>query len=420
MPVRFFALGARACLESRAGGAWCGYPNELRGDGGHALALDFRSVVGLEKLAEAATREACFRTTDGVAVCHGREVARGVKSVAGAPYLLRDDGTVVVVRDRDPAAAGVDALREAAVRKLPPLERLVAAEHATCGLTRSSQVWCWPEPAYPYTMEIQVPVEPRPLRVPGLTDVVDLTLMPWLTLCVRTRAGAVLCSAAPSRATDLCVLLGKSDVRCGPQDTGPRGPPGLAGAGYDPRRIFELALLRVPGLDGADPATTLSAYARLAYQNRESERRIYVSDLDEGGCARLASGAVRCWERDPCATRTPWRSSLVEGLPRGLARVALGANDGYGLTGEGALYTWARRSPRGRPTDDCTKASAFALSAERVALREPAVDIAGGTFVIEAEPMFAGVDCVTLASGKITCWRTDETRKAPIDATLAE
>ena len=44
-------------------------------------------------------------------------------------------------------------------------------------------------------------------------------------------------------------------------------------------------------------------------------------------------------------------------------------------------------------------------------------DIGDGTFVIDREPMFAAIDCATLASGKVWCWRTDGSARVRIDVT---
>lgn len=219
-PPRFFALGPRACLGAPSHPASCGQPSEQPGDAGPATSLPLRPIPGTATLVEAATRDDCFLTADAVAFCHGREVARAVRSVAAAPYLLREDGTVLVIRaatDPDP----IHALRASAAARLPLLDRLVATDLATCGLARTGEVWCWPEPAYPYDLSLQTPIEPHPAPVPGLADAVEIALMPWLTLCARTRAGAVLCSAAPARATEVCVLQGRSDLRCGPTTNAP-------------------------------------------------------------------------------------------------------------------------------------------------------------------------------------------------------
>jgi hypothetical protein len=173
--------------------------------------------------------------------------------------------------------------------------------------------------------------------------------------------------------------------------------------------------VRVPGLDGA---ASLHAYARLLYLDRESPRRLYVSEFDEGGCAPLAGASVRCWERDRCAPGTPWRSAPVSGLPERVARVALGAGDGYAIDAAGALYTWVRRAARSGP-GGCPEPP-FALHAERVPLGEPVVDVGGGTFVIEGRPSYASIDCATTASGRTTCSRTDGAGRTPVDVAPAE
>ena len=413
----FFALGSSACVMAEGhAGVSCGWPRET--------SLAFKPVAKTIGLADAATREACFRTTDGVAVCDGREIARDIKSVAAAPYLLRTDGRVVVAHtstealapsDPHPAAAHKqDALRDAVVKTLPAFESVAGAEYATCGRTSTGEAWCWPEPSYGFNEGVEVPLLPRAVRVPAPGDIAEITLMPWLTLCARTKAGAVFCTGAAANDNVACVLRGRSDVRCGAVTTSATAPPDLAGTGYDPRLVLERALVRVPGIDDA---TSIFGYPRLAYFSRESERRAFLSELDEGGCARLSSGGVRCWERDSCAKGSPWRSTLVEGLPPAIARVALGANDGYALSQEGVLYTWSRRTPRGRASDACTLhiPSAFALHATREEFPAPVSAIGGGTFVVDKEPMFAAIDCATLADGKLVCWRTDESAKVRIE-----
>jgi len=372
-----------------------------------------------------AEREDCTLSTGGVALCNREAKVHGITSVSGAPYLLRTDGTVTVAHE-DPSGRSAfspmdpreDAFREAAAKKLPPMARLVATDHATCGLSLQGDVWCWPEPSYPFSREVQAPLAPVPAKVPGLGNAVELTLMPWLTLCVRTAAGLVHCSAPQSRTTDVCILQGKSSIRCGPQTEGPAGPPDLAGPGYDPRIALARPLVAVPGIDETDPAIGIAAYPRLGYHMGESQRRVFVSNLDEGGCARLRGGTIRCWERDYCAKAQPWRSATVLGLPPNIERMALGANDGYALGKDGALYTWARRAGRAGPDTECASKAPFTLAATREPIAEPVRTINGGTFVIDREPMIAAIDCATLVSGKVMCWRTDASAKQPVEVTF--
>jgi hypothetical protein len=465
VPWRFFQLGELACVGAPSRGAYCGAPSPDRyygqpdrGDAGSTMALLLRPVMGTASIVETSSdRATCFRTTEGVASCAGREplerllerlgfhspqpvpheepapptpepiaqpIGRGVSSVAGAPYLLHEDGTVSVAHALDGPEEALDALREQVISKLPPMERLVATSLATCGLTRSGQLLCWPEPAYPYDLSIQAPVPPAPAPVPGLHDVVDLALMPWLTLCARTRAGAVLCSASPPSDTQVCELRGRSNIRCGavapmpaPGHPALEMPPGLAGEGYDPRRVLERPLVPIPGIDGA---TTMSLYAHSLYMSRDAPRRLFVSELEEGGCARLGSGAVACWERDHCVSGAPWRSSTVAGLPDKPARVALGSLEGYAIDDTGGLYAWARR-----PGADCSEDRPFALRAERVPLAEPVVDAGGGTFRVAQRLAWLRIGCATTIPGRVLCWsseydRDGVLRRTPIEVTLAE
>jgi len=388
-------------------------------------ALELAPRPSARAVVEASIHADCTRTPDGVAICDGVEVARDVRSVEAAPYLLRNDGSVVVApnpatkgKDDDVAIVKDEVLRREAMKTVPPFTRLVNAERVTCGLTRTGEVWCWAEPSYNFNRRVEVGLAPRPRAVPGLADVVDLSLMPWHTLCALTRAGAVLCSRAGSKRTAVCELRGQSDVRCGETVGGPIGPPPLAGPGHDPRRLLERPLVAVPGLDGADPAKDLHAWTRYGYGDRESERRVYVSDFDEGGCAVLASGAVRCWERDLCAKDIPWRSAVVEGLPPAPARIALGMFDGYAITPQGELYTWAKRVGRGGPHDDCTqKTPAFALRAEKVPLDAPVAQVAGGPVVLDRRPGWHGVDCAVTTTGTPHCFASNDRDRTPITVT---
>jgi hypothetical protein len=416
-PHRFFPVDKSLCLATPAGATACAEP----ADDGPRLLLAFRPRPKMTRLVEGAVRVPCFLTADDVAVCRGKEAARSVKSVAGAPYLLAKNGSVVVAHGFDPPLVVSDALRDATAKKLPPLERVVAAENATCGLDQSARVWCWPEPRMPIAMR---PIATHPTLVPGVADVVDLTLMPWLALCVRTKAGAILCSSAPAQRTEVCVLRGhgpKNDLRCGVPPPDPDAP-APEGGGYDPMTALEGPLVAVPGFEGADPAVTLAAYAGLPTYVSDREERVFVPNLDEGGCARLASGAVRCWERDICAAGSPWRSAAVQDLPKSATRIRLGANDGYALTDDGVLYTWPRRSPRVRRDSHCAEPAPLVIRAERLALDEPALDVGGGTFEVEGRPSYEAhvdLDCVTLASGSVRCWHTDPATRASAKVLLA-
>ncbi|MCL2724637.1 MAG: hypothetical protein FWD69_09400 [Polyangiaceae bacterium] len=414
-----------------------GYESGLCVNDGHAVECfwpDGRKVIRSPRspeprmagLVEAAKRRHCWLRSDGVAFCHDiedwigkrrhslREVARNVRSVEAAPYLLLADGSITVVPpksddDDDPEVLQTP-LRIEAVKKLPPIERLAESDDATCALTKTGDVWCWSEPLFGFNENVEVAVLPHPAAVPNLHDVIDIAMMPWLTLCVRTRAGAILCSRSLGTSNDVCELRGKSHVRCGgSRISGQMAMGPLVEPSYDARRTFERLLEAVPGLGGADPAQTLALYQRDRYSDRESERRVYQGSFDEGGCAMLASGAVRCWERNLCAPKQPWRSAAVAGLPPKVARMVLGATDGYAITESGELFHWARRSEdseaRIGPHEDCaTPTPPFEPKAERVALSAPVFDVFGSTAWYLRALGADAVDCATLVSGDMKCW----------------
>jgi hypothetical protein len=398
----FGGCGGAFCAFTEERGVFLFYPEDARGDAG-VTPWTPTQVEGSRGTVETTSRARCFRDAASVVRCKGKEIARGIRSIEGFPYLLREDGTIDVAAAE--STASEQEARERVVRGVPPLDRIVATDHAACGLTRSpdKHVWCWAEPLYPFSDDVEKPATRAAKEVPGLAGVTDLFLQPWLTLCVSTGGGRVFCSAPPPAETSVCVLRGSKDVRCGAQTPGPGGPPDLVGPGYDPRGLLERPLLAVPDVEGA---TAIVSYKRLAYQMGESPRRFYVSDIDEGGCTRERDGQVRCWERDPCSSKAPWRSARVEGLSEKSRDLVLGAHDGYASGEGGELFRFPRRDVE-RSTEGCAKPSApLTIHASSMRLPGRVTRISGGMFIAAREKAFIGVDCASLESGEDFCWRS--------------
>jgi hypothetical protein len=403
-------LGGMLCAFDPQRGAYCASPSLVTLHGGDALgSLTLAHVPGSEGARELAARAACWRDATNGIRCGETEIAHDIESLKGFPYLLRNDGTIDVAGWNEPPSLA--ALRARSVHGLPTLLSVDATDHATCGVSSTGEVWCWSEPRYWFSDDVEKPAIRPAARVPGVTGASEIFMQTWLTLCARTTDGGVRCSAPTPARTEVCVLRGATEIACGEETSGPNLPHDLAGAGYDPRRMLERRLVAIPGVSGA---TAIRGYAHWAYQTFESARRMFVSDIDEGGCALLTDGGVRCWERDGCARGTPWRSAPVEGLPPRLPDFELGAVAGYAVTPEGTLFAWAKRDT---VNADCTKPAPLTIHAHRVSLgsgRGRVARVGGGVFQADRRPMVIPVDCAVLDSGDVWCW----TGNAPGDGAV--
>lgn len=261
---RFGELGGAWCAYADEG-AFCLYPDYPRAGAEPHAPWKPHLIEGSAHVAELTARARCLLDSHGVVGCKDQPSARSVKSIAGFPYLLHEDGSVEVAaadgvtpetakRARDEAAA-----RRRIVKDLPPLERIVSGNEAACAITKTGAVMCWVEPRFHFEEEALV-INP-PVAVPGLPGrAVGLFLQPWMTLCAQLADGSVFCSAPTPIATEACVLRGNTSVRCGKQPVAKEGRMAdskVAGEGYDPRRLLTRALTRVPGVDDA---VTMAAF----------------------------------------------------------------------------------------------------------------------------------------------------------------
>jgi hypothetical protein len=398
----FGGCGAAFCVFTEERGVFSFFLEDARDDAGVAP-WTLTWVEGSRGTVETTPRSRCFRDAASVVRCEGKEIARGIRSIEGFPYLLRVDGTIAVAPESTRAE---QEARERVVRDVPPLERIVATDHGACGLTRSqdTHVWCWSEPLYPFSEDVQKPATRAAKEVPELAGVTDLFLQPWLSLCASTGEGKAFCSAPPPAETAVCVLRGSTDVRCGAETEGQSSEPDLLSPGYDPRLLLERPLVAVPGVEGA---SRIASYHLTPFHMLVSHRRFYVSEIDEGGCTLESDGQVRCWERDACSRKAPWRSARVEGLPEKRHDLVLGAYDGYAIGEDGVLFRWPRRDVE-CGTKGCGKPSApLRIHASPMKLPGRAARISGGTFARARAKGFMGVDCASLESGEVFCWRSE-------------
>ena len=345
---------------------------------------------------------ACHRSTEGVVRCQGVEVARGVASIAASPYALRADHTVLALDvDDDAAHATHYEERQRVATALGTVKKLVSGPHAACALRDDETVVCWTEP---WTLSFTASMAAPQIRiVPGVSGVTDLFLYSWLQLCVLDHGGTVRCSTPPPEPLDGCVAHGDG-VRCGRSRAQPKLA--LQGKTFDPVDLLARPLDVV--LTGA---TSMAAFRWPAFELLEVARQSVLSDVDPGGCAVRADG-VTCWNRSPCGGRK-WTTSPVQGLPAG-ARLSLGANRGYAVTEDGALYTFPRRDVRPAVRGDdahCDAEPAYlppTVHATRMAL-PPVHDVAGGVVRVPQLPGYAAADCASLKDGSVACWTSDDT-----------
>jgi hypothetical protein len=349
--------------------------------------------------------------------CSGAEIARSIQSIEANPYLVRRDGSIEVVEEEpstndenDVTEAHFELVyREAAVREIPAVRRVVKSSTAVCALTTIGEVYCFPEPN-PFGFardEGFLLIRPKPKRVPGIDHVEDLFLQDPMTLCVRLANGSVRCSALSVSSFDACVLRGTSAIRCGrAAGSGTQ----LIGSGIDPTVRLEQPLPQEPVIEGAN---AMMPFHGMMYFSHSSLRVLALSGIDEGGCARVGSG-VRCWERTPCGASSAWRTAQVEGLPPAIASLSLGAVRGYAITAEGELYAFPRRA---EDTSNCpAPKSRLAIRAERMQLPGKVVMVLGRELTQLREPSFISFDCASLAGGAVWCWEStlEKTEPFPI------
>lgn len=320
--------------------------------------------------------------------------------IVDAIWHVGRDGKVVIQHHdgfdkADPISQQEDAARVATAKKLPPLVRTVESNQGVCGLTPKRDVVCWPEPLQNVDLGHEPPIVATATKVPNVANVAELFLQDWSNLCVAVDAslapGAnnVFCSAATPARTDICVRRGNA-ARCGPSVDG--NPPNLVGAGYDPRVLLTRPLLPVPDLAGAHD---LTPWGSLTFYTHAHAGRVMLAVMNDGGCAIDAAGAVRCFERDPCPKSAgAWRTDPVGGLPPKIAKLGLTDAEGYALDHAGRLFVWPRAENECHAPPPVAK-----LHAEGVAT------LAAGYFIVEAEPMFGGLVCVTTKTNTARCWR---------------
>jgi len=189
------------------------------------------------------------------------------------------------------------------------------------------------------------------------------------------------------------------------------GRAALGGNGYDARRALGRPLVRVPGVEAVK---RFAAYPSKIYYGNSEIKASTISEWEEGGCALLGDGSVRCWERDFCTKGATWRSANVEALPK-IQEISLGAEDGYAIDERGLVHTWPR--PKDRSAGACP-ASALGLRARTTTLPRTK-RMGGGVVVVEAEPMTVAVDCAVLETNGVVCWRSPEELDArPAQVTL--
>jgi hypothetical protein len=331
-----------------------------------------------------------LRTTAGVVRDHGAPVAHDIASLDGHPYLVSTNGAALVLDDGgDPGSREVRTIRADLVRGLPPVTRIETSGFHTCAQTRSGEVFCWIEPRFWFSDELEKPVAPKLVRLALPDRAADMIVQPWLSVCVRTVAGNVFCNATPP--TERCDLSGSSTIRCGRPKSPEHGSP-LAKGSYDPRAVFARPLVAF----GVDEATSLVGFRRRLFSDHDV-RSMVTTQFAEGGCARRRDGGVRCFVRDDCIPERPWRTFDVEGVPAE-GTLTAGADDAY-VVEDGIVTTWSRRSTCPDRVDRAqTKPKVFGAKV---------ASIGGGTFIAENDTVFVGVDCAALATGELRCWRTD-------------
>ncbi len=115
-----------------------------------------------------------------------------------------------LVHDADEVACTRDHTGEWTSVRVPGAAAVaLGADHA-CALGEGGRVWCWGVlstalgPVRPASKKVEsrpVVLEPKPLEVPGVTDVVELVAGMGFT-CVRTRSGRVGCWGSSSGSSE--------------------------------------------------------------------------------------------------------------------------------------------------------------------------------------------------------------------------
>jgi hypothetical protein len=207
-----------------------------------------------------------------------------------------------------------------------------------------------------------------------------MLVQPWLTVCARMENGGVACTTPP--ATDRCDLRGPTTLRCGRDDA--------RRDAYDPRGV----LAQAPTPLAIEDAVALAGFQRMVYTEHDTAS-MTVTEHEEGGCVRTASGGVRCFVRDPCEQARPWRTFDVDGTPK-TGEVVLGADDGYVAEGS-SLATWSRKRACDAPFQARRAVTWRRFGAD-------VTSVTGGVFVANVEKAVYAIDCATLASGEVSCW----------------
>lgn len=356
----------------------------------------------------------CTRDAGGRVRCDGRVVAEGVRSLAAFPYVLTENGTVLVLDEGD---ADILRARTEAVAPLVAVKKVVRGSHAACALFEDGRVRCWIEPwTFSFGSSVKART-PRVRPVPNVVDAVDVSLSSWMHLCVRTRTGTILCSSPAPEPADACVPQGDG-ARCGLATRRDSPRVTMRGKSFDPADLLARPLEMV--VEGASEWFT---FLHPAVELPELTQHVELSDVDPGGCA-VRGRAIVCWNRSPCAPGRRWTISEVEGLPGGARLAALGNDWGYAIDGGGQLFAFPRRDkdPSSRGDDALCDDKAFeapTIHTARVSLPLPVRSVAGGTVSggtvsmsivpggtvsTPTPPGTTALDCAALRDGSIHCW----------------
>lgn len=230
---------------------------------------------------------------------------------------------------------------------LPPAVAIAAGNDHSCALTSARGVWCWGYNGDGQLGDGSTTTRPRPVQVAGLGGGVAAIAAGWFHTCAVTGGGGARCwgrndrgqlgdgtidrrttpvtvrrlssgvTAISAGAMHSCALRNDGTPRCWG-----RNDYGQLGDGSDADRLAPVWVRRLPGA---------------------------VAQISAGGlhsCARLATGAVRCWGSGARgalgigSTQTRYVPTQTRRLTAGVAAVRAGDRVSCALLADGSYRCW--------------------------------------------------------------------------------